>query len=192
MWLSEKFPDRSGVVGTADADGFVPPTSWYPLYVAPPTWMDLLTWRHIGCMRRKKQNKWNLIPRDTQPGGNGNLRGFWEAVARNIDRDRHRWQHAEVSPIPEGVGPLTLADGPALQIPPGDEMAPDPPQGTLPFSLHLVRSSYRLKCIPPVCVLGRRHAYRQCPDYKAPGRRSGCAPYATSASGSARGSECRR
>ena len=36
-------------------------------------------------------------------------------------------------PISEGQGPLTMADGTALEAPSDDEMVPDLPQGTLPF-----------------------------------------------------------
>ena len=73
-------------------------------------------------------NDWDLVPTcDTQHGGNGNLRICSEAVARNLDLVRRRWQRVTISPIPDDVGPLTFTDGAALHIPSDDDIAPDLP-----------------------------------------------------------------
>ena len=60
---------------------------------------------------------------------------FWGVAPRNIDRASRRWRREDIPPIPGERGPLTLADGTALQIPPGDETVPDLPQGVSPYAI---------------------------------------------------------
>ena len=87
-------------------------------------------WRII-CTRRVGNNNWDLIPsRDSPLRGEGKLGAFWEVAVRNIDRARRRLQRAEISPIPEEMGPLALTDAAAPQIPSGDEIVPDSLPGT--------------------------------------------------------------
>ena len=58
---------------------------------------------------------------------------------RNIDRARCRWERAQISPIPDDVGPLASTVGAALKIPSNDEMVPDllPGAPSLRFPLGL-------------------------------------------------------
>ena len=90
----------------------------------------------IVCTRCTKQNNWYLAPpRDTRSGDNGDLRGLCDVMARNVDRAPRRRQRPQDPPVPEEVqiSVVPLADGAVLQIPSGDDMAPDFLEGTFPL-----------------------------------------------------------
>ena len=90
-------------------------------FVTPPTSVDLFDLRHTVCMRRMVYDYWDLVPtRDSRRGADGNLRIFWEVGVRSIGRARRRWQRAQISPIPEEVGPFALTGGTVLKIPSDD------------------------------------------------------------------------
>ena len=61
-------------------------------------------------------------------------RGCREVVSRNIDRARRGWYRSHFSPIAEEVGPLTLRDGAAFQIPSDDKLVPDLLPGSPPLN----------------------------------------------------------
>ena len=78
------------------------------------------------------RDSWELAPPpDIQRYGDSNLRSFWSAAPRSMDRARRRWQRANLSPVSGGQGPLTIANGTVLRIPSYDAMVPDLPQGSL-------------------------------------------------------------
>ena len=88
------------------------------------------------------------------PSGN-----FWSVVDRRLDRFRRRRLRAQASPLSEQMGPITLDDGDALQIPTDDKIAPDERRISLSLSpsfdgvdpkFHLPRSDNEDEYIPTV------------------------------------------
>lgn len=101
----------------------------YPLYVTSMMARDLFDLMHMVYLRRMECNRRELAPSPyLQKNEDPNPGIFWSVVARNIGRDRRRWRRAAISPISDAQGPLTRADGAAVQTPSEDEMEPDLPK----------------------------------------------------------------
>ena len=80
---------------------------------------------NVACSPRIRLDRWELGPKPNPlHNGNPNLRVFCPLDARNIDRVRGRRQGENLSPLPDAQGPLTMDDGTAIRVLPGDEIAP--------------------------------------------------------------------
>ena len=74
---------------------------------------DMLQFWHMVCLRRIESNCWEMDPQpNLQRTEDPNLRvsALWR---RGLLR---RWQRANLFPLPEARGPLTLVDGTVLQV----------------------------------------------------------------------------
>ena len=119
----------------------------YPLYVTPTTAKDMFDPPRTVGLRHMEFNRWELVsfPKLRRNAG-PNLPILRSVAARSTDRVRRRWRGAThdgrdlwhrsmakvdgIYPISDAQGPRTMAGGTAAPGPSGDEILPDPKQGS--------------------------------------------------------------
>ena len=84
-------------------------------------------------------NRWRTVPENLEAREHKlDCVAFWEAVARNADCARRRWQRECLLPLSDGPGPIALSDGTALEVPSDGEVVPYVSCFTLPFHSHFL------------------------------------------------------